>query len=114
MYKRIFVGGFSQGCAISLLFGLSSKQQIGGVIGFSGYLFKSFNLPNLEKVPVLLYHGLLDPTIPFRQAVDSYGRIRKSKQVELRERKIGHQVEVGQVGEMTEWIMGRLKADSII
>ena len=42
IYKRIFVGGFSQGCAISLLYGLTCKHPIGGVIGLSGYLFQSF------------------------------------------------------------------------
>ena len=37
--KRIFVGGFSQGCAMSLCYGLSSNKLLGGIIGFSGELF---------------------------------------------------------------------------
>lgn len=38
--ERIVVGGFSQGCAISLLVGLLSryKGKLGGVVGLSGYL----------------------------------------------------------------------------
>lgn len=38
--ERIVVGGFSQGCAISLLIGLMSrfKSKLGGVVGLSGYL----------------------------------------------------------------------------
>lgn len=38
--ERLVVGGFSQGCAISLLVGLMSryKARLGGVVGLSGYL----------------------------------------------------------------------------
>lgn len=37
---RVVVGGFSQGCAVSLLLGLAGrwKGEIGGVVGLSGYL----------------------------------------------------------------------------
>ncbi len=37
---RIVVGGFSQGCAVSLLVGLLSRYsgKLGGVVGLSGYL----------------------------------------------------------------------------
>ncbi|KAH6706241.1 Phospholipase/carboxylesterase/thioesterase [Leptodontidium sp. MPI-SDFR-AT-0119] len=37
---RIVVGGFSQGCAVSLLVGLAGrfKGSLGGVVGLSGYL----------------------------------------------------------------------------
>lgn len=37
--KRIFIGGFSQGCAMSLTYGLTSDRKLGGVIAFSGHLF---------------------------------------------------------------------------
>lgn len=38
--ERIVVGGFSQGCAMSLLVGLMNryKGKLGGVVGLSGYL----------------------------------------------------------------------------
>lgn len=44
--KRIFVGGFSQGAAMSLCYALNSEKLLGGVIGFSGHLFESFPLKN--------------------------------------------------------------------
>ena len=74
-YKRVFVGGLSQGCAISLAYGLTSKNIIGGVIGLSGHLFNGFELPNLGKLPLLLYHGHKDQTISFEQAYKSYKKI---------------------------------------
>lgn len=63
VYKRIFVGGFSQGCSVSVPYGLTSKNLIGGVIGFSGQLFQSFGTANLGKVPILLNHGSNDKMI---------------------------------------------------
>lgn len=42
--ERIVVGGFSQGCAVSLLLGLGvgrddkPERRVGGIVGLSGYL----------------------------------------------------------------------------
>lgn len=66
------MGGFSQGCAISLLYGLTSKNIVGGVAGLSGYLFRSFEIPNLGKLPVFLEHGSYDNMIPVQVAKKSY------------------------------------------
>ena len=71
-YERIFVGGFSQGCAISLLYVLSSEKVLGGGIGWSGYLFKSFQLRNHGKIPIIINHGQYDGMVPFKRAVKSY------------------------------------------
>lgn len=84
IYKRIFVGGFSQGCAVSLLYGLTSSNIVAGVVGFSGYLFSSFDIPNLDKLPILLHHGVHDPMIPFKQATKSYEKIMKSDKITFR------------------------------
>lgn len=47
--KRIFIGGFSQGCAMSLCYGLTADRLIGGVIGFSGHLFEGIHFKNICK-----------------------------------------------------------------
>lgn len=36
--KRIILGGFSQGAAMSLLTGLTTQKQLGGIVALSGYL----------------------------------------------------------------------------
>lgn len=59
-FRRVFVGGFSQGCAIALSYGLCCETPIAGIIGYSGHFFRSSPLTNLSKTPVLLYHGLDD------------------------------------------------------
>ena len=75
--ERIVLGGFSQGCAVSLLVGLMSRYagRLGGVIGLSGYL------PLLKKVEKIvgekndnrqgktewfLAHGTRDMLVPRR------------------------------------------------
>ena len=47
--KRIFVGGFSQGCAISLGYALTAPRQVAGALAFSGLLFESFEMRNKGK-----------------------------------------------------------------
>lgn len=47
--KRIFIGGFSQGCAMSMCYGLTSARLLGGVIGYSGHLFEGMEFPNLSR-----------------------------------------------------------------
>jgi len=64
---RIMVGGFSQGCAISLLVGLVGRHRgkLGGVVGLSGYLPSGLVKEKLEgKVNIFLAHGTRDMLVP--------------------------------------------------
>lgn len=77
-YKKIAVGGFSQGCSISLSCGLQFNKSLGAIIGLSGVLFPNvvINKEN-EKTPILLSHGKLDPLIPCAMAEKSYQKLDK-------------------------------------
>ncbi len=68
--SRIFLGGFSQGCAMALYAGLSYQKSLAGIIGFSGYLPLAEQLARTrsaaqQKTPVLLAHGKFDPVVQF-------------------------------------------------
>jgi lysophospholipase-1 len=56
--KRIILGGFSQGHAMSLLTGLVSKYsgKLGGLVGLSGYLPIPDRIPSLRKEAELSKH----------------------------------------------------------
>ncbi|KAI9322485.1 Phospholipase/carboxylesterase/thioesterase [Dichotomocladium elegans] len=67
---RIVVGGFSQGCVMSLLVGLTSEYKFGGVIGCSGWLGLHDEFPKMasdanKKTPVLICHGDADPVVNY-------------------------------------------------
>src|ERR1044071_86199 len=67
---QIILGGFAQGCLMSLEVGLRYPHRLAGIIGISGYVCDPDKLmKDLSKVAlqqrVLMTHGLLDPLIPF-------------------------------------------------
>ena len=78
-YKRIYLGGFSQGCVIALAsFLLYPDEQLGGVVGLSGAHKAIIDYENevdmklKKKTKIFLYHGKDDPLIPMGLATESY------------------------------------------
>lgn len=68
--NRIIVGGFSQGCAISLATSVIIEKQLAAVIGLSGYFPIKDTISTLQteankKTPYLLCHGTSDNVIKF-------------------------------------------------
>ncbi|KAI8979184.1 Phospholipase/carboxylesterase/thioesterase [Mycotypha africana] len=66
--NRIVVGGFSQGCVLSLLTGLTSEYKLAGIIGCSGWLGLASKFPAMaadanKKTPILMCHGDLDNVV---------------------------------------------------
>ncbi|KAK6443505.1 hypothetical protein LTR95_000332 [Oleoguttula sp. CCFEE 5521] len=77
--QRVVLGGFSQGCAMSLLTDLTSSKYAGrlaGIIGLMGYLPLCNRLPDMRAkaglpvthgdVPIMLARGQKDTLIPKR------------------------------------------------
>ena len=85
--QNIFLGGFSQGCCLSLATFLKLKDmQLGGVVGLSGMMAlqikdwdKELDLPLKRKTPMFLYHGESDPMIGCHDAAMSYDLFSKHK-----------------------------------
>ncbi|AIL32976.1 alpha/beta hydrolase [Basilea psittacipulmonis] len=73
--EKIFLAGFSQGCAISLLTLTRTKYKLAGIIGLSGYLPLLNSTPkesvNLDT-PIFMAHGTLDPVVNIELADISY------------------------------------------
>jgi phospholipase/carboxylesterase len=64
--SRTILFGFSQGTMMSLHVGPRRKQQLAGIIGFSGRLLEPDSLADeiVTKPPVLLIHGDRDEVVP--------------------------------------------------
>jgi phospholipase/carboxylesterase len=67
-YERIVLGGFSQGCVMSLALGLGlGRPRPAAICGFSGFIpvVEGWTLDTSRPLPpVALGHGTLDPVIP--------------------------------------------------
>ena len=81
-YKKVFIGGFSQGCAMALHNGCHYGDRLGGIIGLSGYLLGHTKIPE-NMPPTLLTHGADDDVVPIDLALKSYENIRKSPSVKF-------------------------------
>ena len=77
--SKIFIGGFSQGCCMALYIGLTYPgNNFGGVMGFSGYLFKEVSINHCfqkQQMPILLFHGLSDNLVPSNFSISTYQKI---------------------------------------
>jgi phospholipase/carboxylesterase len=71
---KIVLGGFSQGCAITLGAGLRCGQRLAGLVGLSGYLPLALATAAERKdanalTPIFLAHGQRDPVIGIDRAL---------------------------------------------
>ena len=67
---QITLGGFSQGCLMSLETGLRYPHRLAGIVGISGWVFEIENLirdltPVAKTQRLLITHGHYDPLLPF-------------------------------------------------
>ena len=78
--NKVFVGGFSQGCAVTLATLISYPKPLGGIVALSGA--QSLKVDDWSKIeqfkkdtPLFLYHGGSDPTIPVALAKMTYDQM---------------------------------------
>jgi len=70
---QITLGGFSQGCVMSIETGLHYPHRLAGIVGLSGWVFELEALlrdltPAARSQRLLVTHGRLDPILPFAVA----------------------------------------------
>jgi len=122
--QRIVLGGFSQGCALSLLLDLTSKKYSGrlagiaGLMGFlplaGGYRIQDLRAhaslpPTHGEVPVFLARGQKDMLIPTRvwnrtlKKLDDLGLNRSALEVHEYE-GLGHSLNGAVLGDLCNWM----------
>ena len=77
--NQIAIGGFSQGCMISLQTGLKRKDKINSIIGYSGKIIDTEHLSKniISRPNVILMHGDLDQVVTiegFLEAKDFFAK----------------------------------------
>lgn len=113
---RIVLGGFSQGCAMTLLTGLRHGERLAGLVGLSGYLPLAAQTAAERHaanhgVPVFLAHGRQDPVIPIARALASRDALLAlGHPVEWHEYPMPHSVCGPEVEHLTRWLTTLLGA----
>src|SRR4051812_10089009 len=76
--ERIVLGGFSQGGAMAILAGLTSKYKLGGLVGLSSWLMLSSKFKTLvpagdpnKDTKIFMGHGDSDPLVLTVMGVES-------------------------------------------
>jgi predicted esterase len=75
--NRVVIGGFSQGGAMSLLSGVTYKNQLGGIFGLSCYLLLQKKIKDMipaespnQNTPIFMGHGDADQVVAHK-----YGKL---------------------------------------
>ncbi|GHJ83995.1 hypothetical protein NliqN6_0397 [Naganishia liquefaciens] len=85
---RIVIGGFSQGCVISVLTALRTQRNVAGVISLSGWLPLSHKIeeltsPGAKNLAVFWGHGKQDAVVNYKYGQQSCELLQSLKSVNL-------------------------------
>ena len=71
--NQIIIGGFSQGCMISLQTGVKRKDTINSIIGYSGRIIDTDHLRKniVSKPNIILMHGDIDQIVPVNSLLEA-------------------------------------------
>ena len=71
--NQIVIGGFSQGCMISLQTGIKRKDTINTIIGYSGRIIDTEHLGKniISKPNIILMHGDIDQIVPVNSLLEA-------------------------------------------
>jgi phospholipase/carboxylesterase len=101
--SKIYIGGFSQGAALSIFYGLKMINKIHGVVSFSGFVPK-FNYQNtMITKPILKIHGIYDDIINFQTSENTFDLLNFSNLVS-KSYNMGHEVIEDQVVDLLSFL----------
>jgi predicted esterase len=101
--SKIYIGGFSQGAALSIFYGLKTIHKIHGVVCFSGFVPK-FNYQNtMITKPILKIHGIYDDIINFQTSENTFDLLNFSNLVS-KSYNMGHEVIEDQVVDLLSFL----------
>ena len=108
--KRLFLGGFSQGAALSLSMGLNNDMESEGIIAISGYVpsASKINIVDHSK-DIYVAHGKNDMTISIETHEKSIRFLEKNNlsYTEYLD-DCGHTISKAMIGSLSEWMYNRL------
>jgi phospholipase/carboxylesterase len=112
--QKIVLGGFSQGCAITLGAGLRYGQRLAGLVGLSGYLPLASATAAERKdanalTPIFLAHGQRDPVIGIERALATREALQRlGYDVQWHTYPMEHSVSAEEVAELQRFLLKAL------
>ncbi len=112
---RIVLGGFSQGCAMTLLTGLRYPRRLGGLVCMSGYLPLAASTAAERHdanalVPIFMAHGRRDPMIALDRAAGSRDALTQlGYAVDWHEYPMEHSVCMEEIEALNAWLLKVLR-----
>ena len=81
--EQITLGGFSQGCLMTVDVGLRFPQRLAGLVGLSGWVFEVEQLlkelsPVAAQQRLLMTHGHFDEVIPFKPVQEQVQSLKRA------------------------------------
>ena len=113
--SRIVLGGFSQGCAMTLLAGLRAPRRLAGLLGMSGYLPLAATTAAERSeanrdVPIFLGHGRADPVVPYARGTGTRDAlVELGYSVEWHDYPMQHSVSQEEIADVEAWLLKVLK-----
>ena len=108
--KRLFLGGFSQGAALSLSMGLNNDMKSDGIIAISGYVPSASKINIVDhSMDIYVAHGKNDTTISIETHEKSIRFLEKNNlsYTEYLD-DCGHTISKAMIGSLSEWMYNRL------
>ena len=108
--KRIYLGGFSQGAALSLSMGLANDIKCEGIIAISGYVPSAQEMSITNKdIEIYIAHGNKDMTI----TIDTYNKSIEFLKLNGYEPiqfidDCGHTISKKMIENLSSWLYGKL------
>ena len=102
--------GFSQGAGMCYTVAASQPQPpLIGLVALGGYIPGPIKLPPLHGLPIFMFHGTKDETIPVSMARKNHQQlVAAGADVSYREDEVGHKVSAGGMRDLTAWLAQRL------
>ncbi|KAL9645511.1 hypothetical protein ABK040_000576 [Willaertia magna] len=122
--NRIVIGGFSQGGGMSILTGMQSKHQLGGIICASGFVFGRSNFKDANEMvlehnintPLYIFHGDEDNIVNYETfAKQTFDWLENSKKITKRKiyKHLGHRVSDEEVKDLEETLKELLQSVNV-
>ncbi len=113
---RIVLGGFSQGCAVTLGAGLRYRERLAGLVGMSGYLPLADTTAAERRdanalTPLFLAHGQRDPVIALDRGTATRDALKAlGMAVEWHDYPMEHSVSTEEVADLQRFLLRVLQA----